>query len=70
MVKIAKRPFARGTLRLAYYMKEILAEVDNSITEASSFSPNRTLVAKISIDPFEEKESYFHDVAMQACSQQ
>jgi len=27
-------------------------------------------VAKISIDPFEEKDTYFHDVAMQAFAQQ
>jgi len=50
-VKIEENPFAKGSLRLAYHMV-----LDDDKTN---------FVAKISIDPFEERESYFQDVTTQ-----
>uniref|UniRef100_A0A6A7FU59 Eukaryotic elongation factor-2 kinase n=1 Tax=Hirondellea gigas TaxID=1518452 RepID=A0A6A7FU59_9CRUS len=71
VVKMTKKPFDRGTLRLAYYMCECdVSENEDQIDQWDNVCAGRILVAKISIDPFEEKDSYFHDVAMQAFAQQ
>jgi hypothetical protein len=51
-VKIDTESFASGSLRKAYYLR-ILSE------------PNEVYVAKISIDPFEDKETYYQDVETQ-----
>jgi len=84
-VRIEKRAFARGSLRIAYHMTGLQpieqAERDNthqrarrranrSLHPSSPVSPipvpiNRSYVAKLSIDPFESRESYFADVVMQ-----
>jgi len=75
MIKMANNPFNNGTLRYVYYMQDItenedgkigLKEIDNDELEIKNTA---THVAKISIDPMEEYETYFHDVAMQKHAQ-
>jgi len=51
-VKIDVEPFSSGSLRKAYYL-QILSE------------PDEIYVAKISIDPDEDKETYYQDVETQ-----
>jgi len=53
-VKIENEPFAKGGLRKAYHL-QFCDEVDPSIT----------YVAKIAIDPDEDRESYYQDAEMQ-----
>jgi len=76
LVKIEDTPFARGSLRMAYHMTGLEAfatqsSVSRSKSKLSSSSSSSetakevTYVAKISIDPFEEKEAYLQDVKMQ-----
>eukprot|EP00479_Gromia_sphaerica_P007603 TRINITY_DN258_c0_g1_i1.p1 TRINITY_DN258_c0_g1~~TRINITY_DN258_c0_g1_i1.p1 ORF type:complete len:255 (+),score=46.81 TRINITY_DN258_c0_g1_i1:923-1687(+) len=49
-------------------MKEVSRE-DKTDDSWSALNGSRLLVAKISIDPFEEKDIYFQDVSMQALGQ-
>jgi elongation factor 2 kinase len=55
-IKIAPEPFARGGLRKAYHMLDLDAAEDNEEV---------TYVAKMAIDPYEDREIYFQDVEMQ-----
>jgi len=76
-VKIAKRPFSKGSLRLSYYMLDLSKKQSdsssNSLSSISSlynigFDPltSGTLkVAKTSIDPWEPTMTYFDDVHTQ-----
>eukprot|EP01084_Bolivina_argentea_P140363 246776_1 len=69
-IKMANNPFNNGTLRLVYYMKDVTnnaAEIlmVNKKENDDMIKNTATHVAKISIDPMEEFETYFHDVAMQ-----
>lgn len=75
-IKIAPEPFARGGLRKAYHMLDLDAAEDN---EGSPMWDNHflfsfahlkctsevTYVAKMAIDPYEDREIYFQDVEMQ-----
>eukprot|EP00455_Lapot_gusevi_P055170 TRINITY_DN8957_c0_g2_i6.p1 TRINITY_DN8957_c0_g2~~TRINITY_DN8957_c0_g2_i6.p1 ORF type:complete len:274 (+),score=28.16 TRINITY_DN8957_c0_g2_i6:135-956(+) len=60
VVKMDRVPFARGSLRYAYYMQDLSVLDDPAKKEKDSI-----FVAKVSVDPFEERVSYFQDVAMQ-----
>eukprot|EP00121_Abeoforma_whisleri_P002748 Awhi_evm1s2472 len=51
-VQIDDVPFARGGLRYAYYMR-------------IPSQPGKIFYAKASIDPYEDKQTYFQDVEMQ-----
>jgi elongation factor 2 kinase len=55
-VKLAEDPFARGGLRKAIHMLDL---------DLAKDYPDITYVAKMSIDPFEDREIYFQDVEMQ-----
>jgi len=57
-VKLEAEPFARGGLRKAYHLQDISS---NTRTGDS----NVTYVAKMSIDPDEDRETYFQDAEMQ-----
>eukprot|EP01113_Clastostelium_recurvatum_P019922 TRINITY_DN2361_c1_g1_i1.p1 TRINITY_DN2361_c1_g1~~TRINITY_DN2361_c1_g1_i1.p1 ORF type:complete len:516 (+),score=114.51 TRINITY_DN2361_c1_g1_i1:75-1622(+) len=52
MARLDSVPFASGSLRRAYYMQEMS-------------DPSTVYVAKLSIDPNEDKETYFQDVETQ-----
>lgn len=84
-VRIEKRSFARGSLRIAYHMTGLQSveqeerdrgrqrsrrRSNRSIkpppdSPSSPVPASRSYVAKLSIDPFESRESYFADVVMQ-----
>jgi hypothetical protein len=57
-IKIDRHPFAKGSLRFAHFMTGLQDIPGLGASES-------TYVAKISIDPFEERDSYFQDVMMQ-----
>ncbi len=75
IVKIANNPFNNGTLRYVYYMQDLNGlNINNNekLHENGLLIKNTsTHVAKISINPMEEFETYFHayDVAMQKHAQ-
>eukprot|EP01083_Nonionella_stella_P228377 809405_1 len=72
VVKIAKNPFNNGTLRYVYYMQDINdinPTINVELVNGLPIKNTATHVAKISIDPMEEFETYFHDVAMQKHAQ-
>lgn len=60
-IQIEATPFARGTLRYAYHLNGLATFGTDSST---------CYVAKMSIDPYEERESYFEDVKMQTLCKQ
>lgn len=54
-------PFARGSLRVVYHVQVLLKE-SNGV-----FVPNRNnYVAKVSIDPEEDAQTYFKDIELQS----
>jgi len=55
-IKMATEPFARGGLRKAYHMLDL---------DAAKEDAGITYVAKMAIDPYEDREIYFQDVEMQ-----
>jgi len=55
-VKLASDPFARGGLRKAFHLLDMALFASD---------PQTTYVAKMSIDPFEDREIYFQDAEMQ-----
>eukprot|EP01098_Paradermamoeba_levis_P008406 TRINITY_DN3487_c0_g1_i1.p1 TRINITY_DN3487_c0_g1~~TRINITY_DN3487_c0_g1_i1.p1 ORF type:complete len:489 (+),score=129.55 TRINITY_DN3487_c0_g1_i1:115-1581(+) len=57
-VRMDLQPFAKGGLRKAFYLQD-LSESDSEL-----------YVGKISLDPFEEREGYFHDVELQLYAEQ
>ncbi|KAH3766122.1 eukaryotic elongation factor-2 kinase [Pelomyxa schiedti] len=59
-VKIETQPFARGALRMCYYCTMF----------STPHSKEEIFVAKLSIDPFEERQTYFTDVEIQMYSKQ
>jgi len=65
-VKIAPHPFEHGSLRSCYYMLE-LTEGSKRDTILGTEEP--THVCKISLDPYEDRLTYFNDAAMQAEAQ-
>mmetsp|Transcript_10189 Transcript_10189/g.13981 ORF Transcript_10189/g.13981 Transcript_10189/m.13981 type:complete len:456 (-) Transcript_10189:41-1408(-) len=70
MVMIEKEPFAKGGLRKAYHLqyvnsKDVDKDEDESILSTSGKSAPVSFVAKISIDPDEDRNAYFADVEMQ-----
>ena len=79
IIKMAKNPFNNGTLRYVYYMQDITETIRYNDQSSNNNEPSTnkppikqntaTHVAKISIDPMEEEETYFHDVAMQKHAQ-
>jgi len=69
-IKMSLNPFDNGTLRYVYYMKDITDKEKAQLTAHTLVNPPpATHVAKIAIDPMEEPESYFQDVAMQKYAQ-
>lgn len=79
-VEIENEPFARGGLRLAFHMKfldekdaqEFYFENTPQVSTKSVSLPKKEFknhfVAKTSIDPYEDRESYFADSEMQQYS--
>jgi len=65
-VKIAPKPFERGSLRSCYYMLDLM---DRNTHENVLGKVEPTHVCKISLDPYEERITYFNDAAMQAVAQ-
>jgi len=67
-VQIEKDAFARGGLRKAYHLQYV-DNTDDKLNlkgaSQSSSSSKATYVAKISADPYEDREVYFADVEMQ-----
>jgi elongation factor 2 kinase len=60
-IQIEDTAFARGSLRYAYHVNGLAAFGNDS---------NTCYVAKMSIDPYEARESYFEDVKMQMLCKQ
>eukprot|EP00494_Astrolonche_serrata_P025463 UN25724 len=70
-VKMAKKPFCRGSLRYAYFMLDLTSKPshDSLATLLSKNQNNPQLkVAKVSIDPWEPSSTYFDDLQTQAVS--
>ncbi|MES1909881.1 MAG: hypothetical protein MHM6MM_002568 [Cercozoa sp. M6MM] len=68
-VKLAAHPFARGSLRYAYHLLDT-SNTDTRITRIPRQEDTvpvlpTALVAKVSVDPCEPRDTYFQDVAMQ-----
>eukprot|EP01112_Ceratiomyxa_fruticulosa_P020423 TRINITY_DN6947_c0_g1_i1.p1 TRINITY_DN6947_c0_g1~~TRINITY_DN6947_c0_g1_i1.p1 ORF type:complete len:435 (+),score=68.14 TRINITY_DN6947_c0_g1_i1:559-1863(+) len=71
-VKIDTEPFAAGGLRRCFYLKDLSTVNGNQTVyhghingTVKSSDMEEVYVAKISIDPFEDREVYFCDVEMQ-----
>lgn len=75
-VKIEPKPFAKGGLRRAFHLKDLSFEpttvYQSQIPELSSTvrASSASYVAKIAIDPNEDRETYFKDAEMQMYAKQ
>ena len=64
-VKLDLEPFAQGTLRKAYHLQILGSLFHEPKTPTKKGSGTTTYVAKLSIDPYEDRETYFCDVETQ-----
>ena len=68
-VKLDDQPFAKGGLRMVYHLQDV-TDIDDDDDDERALDETQasmmTYVAKVSIDPNEDDETYFRDVEMQA----
>jgi hypothetical protein len=69
-VKIDDKPFAKGGLRYAYYMVVDSDSRIETVVDPVQDEKDKIYVAKISIDPEEDRDSYFQDVEIQMYSKE